>query len=50
VHYWWLVKADITRPEIYALIVAVLLGFRLYWSRVRVAAKPARAAAARESL
>lgn len=29
VHYWWLVKADISRPRIYASIVAVLLGFRL---------------------
>lgn len=28
-HYWWLVKADIQRPQIYAAIVAVLLGFRL---------------------
>jgi sulfoxide reductase heme-binding subunit YedZ len=46
VHYWWLVKADITRPEIYALVVAALLGFRVYWARARVAPKPARAAAA----
>lgn len=30
VHYWWLVKADISRPRIYALVVALLLGFRLY--------------------
>ena len=30
IHYWWLVKADITRPEIYAAIVAILLGARLY--------------------
>ncbi len=29
VHYWWLVKADIRRPRIYALIVAALLGYRL---------------------
>jgi len=34
VHYWWLVKADISRPQTYAAIVAVLLGFRVY-SRVR---------------
>ena len=25
-HYWWLVKADVSRPLIYALVVAVLLG------------------------
>jgi len=29
IHYWWLVKADITRPEIYATIVAILLAFRI---------------------
>ena len=35
VHYWWLVKADISRPQIYALIVGTLLAFRVYRSRVR---------------
>ena len=30
VHYWWLVKADILRPQIYASILTVLLGFRVY--------------------
>jgi methionine sulfoxide reductase heme-binding subunit len=40
VHYWWLVKADVSRPQIYALIVALLLGSRVYWSRVRTAAAP----------
>lgn len=29
VHYWWLVKRDITEPLIYAAILAALLGFRL---------------------
>jgi len=29
VHYWWLVKRDITWPAIYAAILAVLLGYRL---------------------
>ena len=35
VHYWWLVKKDITQPAIYALVLAVLLGFRLayYWKQ-----------------
>ena len=28
VHYWWLVKRDITQPALYALVLAVLLGFR----------------------
>jgi sulfoxide reductase heme-binding subunit YedZ len=41
VHYWWLVKADISRPQIYALVVGLLLAFRVYWSRVRAVA-PAR--------
>lgn len=30
-HYGWLVKKDITEPAIYALVLAVLLGLRLYW-------------------
>lgn len=29
VHYWWLVKADVFEPAVYAGIVAVLLGFRV---------------------
>jgi sulfoxide reductase heme-binding subunit YedZ len=28
IHYWWLVKRDITQPVIYALILALLLGYR----------------------
>jgi sulfoxide reductase heme-binding subunit YedZ len=28
VHFWWLVKRDITEPAIYAAVVAVLLGYR----------------------
>jgi sulfoxide reductase heme-binding subunit YedZ len=30
-HYWWQVKSDITEPLIYATILAVLLGLRLWW-------------------
>jgi sulfoxide reductase heme-binding subunit YedZ len=30
IHYWWLVKADILHPAIYASLVAILLGFRLF--------------------
>lgn len=33
-HYWWQVKADIREPLIYALILAVLLGYRV-WHRAR---------------
>jgi methionine sulfoxide reductase heme-binding subunit len=36
VHYWWVVKADIQRPVIYGIVVAILLGFRVYWSRTHV--------------
>jgi sulfoxide reductase heme-binding subunit YedZ len=28
-HFWWMVKRDITEPAIYALILAVLLGYRV---------------------
>jgi len=30
-HYWWQVKKDISEPLIYAAILAVLLGVRLFW-------------------
>lgn len=39
-HYWWLVKKDIRQPLIYAAVLALLLGLRLYWR-----ARPARTAA-----
>ncbi len=29
VHYWWLVKRDITQPALYAAVVALLLGYRV---------------------
>ncbi len=29
VHYWWLVKKDITQPAIYAAVLMVLLGYRV---------------------
>lgn len=31
VHFWWLVKADITRPRQWAVVLTLLLGFRLWW-------------------
>lgn len=31
VHYWWMVKVDVTQPAIYAIVLAVLLGSRFYW-------------------
>ena len=43
IHFYWLVKSDITRPAQYGLVLALLLGFRLYhkWS---TAAAPRRGA------
>lgn len=31
IHYWWLVKKDLSQPLIYAAVLAVLLGLRLWW-------------------
>jgi len=31
VHFWWLVKKDIREPLIYAAVLAVLLGIRIYF-------------------
>lgn len=37
VHFWWLVKEDTTEPQRWAAAVAVLLGFRIWWTwRTRV--------------
>lgn len=30
-HFWWMVKRDITQPAIFAALLAVLLGFRIAW-------------------
>ena len=40
-HYWWQVKADILEPAIYAAILTVLLGFRL-WRKLARPSLPAR--------
>jgi len=32
VHFWWLVKADTTEPIRWALAIALLLGFRVWWT------------------
>jgi sulfoxide reductase heme-binding subunit YedZ len=29
VHYWWLVKRDLTEPAIYAAVLGLLLGYRI---------------------
>jgi sulfoxide reductase heme-binding subunit YedZ len=39
-HFWWLVKADTTEPRRWALALALLLGFRVWWAvRKRTSAK-----------
>jgi sulfoxide reductase heme-binding subunit YedZ len=32
VHFWWLVKADTTEPQRWAVAVGALLGFRVWWT------------------
>lgn len=36
-HFWWQVKQDLREPLIYALILAVLLGYRIWWQRRQAA-------------
>jgi sulfoxide reductase heme-binding subunit YedZ len=45
-HYWWLVKADVRRPETYAFVAAVLFAFRAWWWFRSIKAPPTRRAAA----
>jgi sulfoxide reductase heme-binding subunit YedZ len=47
IHYYWLVKSDIRQPILYATLVALVLGWRM-WQRGRNA-RPAPAAPARKS-
>ena len=44
-HYWWQVKQDIREPLVYAIILAALLGYRL-WRRLRSARRRAHDAIA----
>jgi sulfoxide reductase heme-binding subunit YedZ len=45
IHYWWLVKADVRLPLIYAAILAALLAFRVFigWKWKSVSALRAQA-------
>lgn len=47
-HFWWMVKRDITEPAIYGAILAVLLGYRLvaYLTEIRLPRRPRVRAAA----
>ena len=42
-HFIWLVKADLTEPLIYALILVVLLGFRMRGRSIKLKRAPATA-------
>jgi methionine sulfoxide reductase heme-binding subunit len=33
IHFWWLVKADLFEPQMMALSLSALLGFRVWWNR-----------------
>jgi methionine sulfoxide reductase heme-binding subunit len=46
VHYWWGVKADIRSPAAYAVVVALLLAFRVWWVQRRARVPPRLPAAA----
>ena len=46
VHFWWQVKADIREPLLYAVILSILLGFRVVDSRLRARRRAAAVAAA----
>ena len=39
VHYWWLVKADVTDPAYYAGVLLLLLGYRAWFAVRRRAAR-----------
>ena len=42
IHYWWLVKADIHKPAEYAMVLSLLLGYRLVeWVVPRFSSKDA---------
>ncbi|MDO5506539.1 MAG: protein-methionine-sulfoxide reductase heme-binding subunit MsrQ [Pseudoxanthomonas suwonensis] len=34
-HFWWRVKADTAEPALYAVLLALLLGWRLWWRVTR---------------
>jgi methionine sulfoxide reductase heme-binding subunit len=41
-HYWWLVKADVQRPQIYAALIGLLLLYRLAVAYRRRTPRPVR--------
>jgi sulfoxide reductase heme-binding subunit YedZ len=48
IHYYWLVKADTTKPREYAIVVGILLGYRLVrWTMSRLKKSPQVSSAAK---
>jgi sulfoxide reductase heme-binding subunit YedZ len=47
VHYWWLVKADVRKPQYYAIVLTLLLGYRLIAAQRKKSATPVRLAGTR---
>ncbi len=41
-HYWWQVKKDFSDPLVYAVVLALLLGYRVWHYRTRARAKSVR--------
>jgi methionine sulfoxide reductase heme-binding subunit len=40
IHYWWLVKADIRKPRDYAIVLSILLGYRIVvWAKPKLGHK-----------
>lgn len=42
IHFWWLVKKDIREPLLYASILVVLLGIRIYYKKFAKQSKAGR--------
>jgi methionine sulfoxide reductase heme-binding subunit len=42
VHYWWLVKADVSQPAMYATMLSIVLGARVWHAVARRRAAPGR--------
>jgi sulfoxide reductase heme-binding subunit YedZ len=45
-HFWWMVKRDLTEPIVYACILALLLGYRIYARSKDMRRRPVRRAPA----
>jgi sulfoxide reductase heme-binding subunit YedZ len=50
VHYWWLVKADVSKPAEYAFVLSLLLGYRLVvWLLRRTTERKSQSLSARRA-